>query len=112
MTLATAPATAVTSPVALSSRAYPGQSLALLHARERSEDRGYDEVLDGNGMLRDDVSSYGESEAGVGMDSNLSSSQRQSSRSSRPRQVVERRERDGRREGKWERKQNKLDGLC
>lgn len=66
------------------------------------DDRGYDEGLDGVG-INVEAGNYGDLEVGViDMGSGI---HRQGSRASRPRQIVERRERESRREGKWERKQ-------
>lgn len=86
----------------LNSRAYPGQSLISSQIRDRMDDRGYDEGLDGVG-INVEAGNYGDLEVGViDMGSGI---HRQGSRASRPRQIVERRERESRREGKWERKQ-------
>lgn len=79
--------------------------------RDRSDERGgFEDLGEGNGVSRetgdgaalndDGVSGVEGSTAGT-----VGSSHRQGPRSARPRQIVERRERDGRREGKWERKQ-------
>lgn len=90
-----------------SSRAY-AQSSSFLYARERGDERGYDDNFDGN---RDngDAGSVGDPETGSAMDimgtGSFGAAHRQGSRSTKPRQIVERRERDARREGKWERKQ-------
>lgn len=90
-----------------SSRAY-AQSSAFLYARERGDERGYDDNFDGN---RDngDTGSIGDPETGSAMDimtaGSFGAAHRQGSRGTKPRQIVERRERDARREGKWERKQ-------
>ncbi|KAG6557533.1 hypothetical protein Mapa_000807 [Marchantia paleacea] len=85
--------------------------------RDRDDRGGYEEsTAEGNGargeMGGDGNSNFGDVEGGgsgleAGSAGNLASGHRQSgSRTTRPtRQIVERRERDGRREGKWERKQ-------
>ncbi|KAL2610037.1 hypothetical protein R1flu_028610 [Riccia fluitans] len=86
----------------------------------RDDRGGYEDLsAEGNGAGRgggeiagDGSSSFGDGEGGgsgleAGSAGNLASGHRQSGqRTTRPtRQIVERRERDGRREGKWERKQ-------
>lgn len=83
------------------SRQFSGQLPTILQARDRPDECGssYEENLDG------DTGSVGDPEsvsAFDGQSSGFGSAQR--SRGSKSRQVVERRERDGRREGKWERK--------
>ncbi|KAJ7549300.1 hypothetical protein O6H91_07G048500 [Diphasiastrum complanatum] len=92
-----------------SNRAYPGQTLSFASTRDRNEDRVFDDLL-GQGINRDpiDSSSYMDMD-GISMEAGSASnlaSHRQGSRTSRPRQIVERRERESRREGKWERKQS------
>lgn len=89
-------------------RQFSGQLPTILQSRDRSDECGssYDETFDVNkdpgdtGSIGDpDVSSLEGQSIGFG------SAQRQGSRGSKTRQVIERRERgDGRREGKWERK--------
>jgi hypothetical protein len=74
----------------------------ILQSRDRGSD-GYEDNAEGSRDSGGDTSSMGDPEfdgPGSGMRHGTRSG---SSRSSRP--VVERRERDGRREGKWERKQ-------
>ncbi|KAI4356168.1 hypothetical protein L6164_000211 [Bauhinia variegata] len=89
------------------SRPFSGQLPTILQARDRQDDTGsvYEENVDGS---RDsgDTSSMGDPELVSAFDGQSSGygSQRHSSRGSKSRQVGERRERDGRREGKWERK--------
>lgn len=79
--------------------------------RDRSDERGYEEV-EGNGTTRDigEGSSFNDGDGALSIDGgpsgNAGSSHRQGPRSSRLRPNVERRERDVRREGKWERKQS------
>ena len=125
-TAATAAAThTVTAPAptptlnATNPRMYSGNSSGLGREnvrdrdRDRSNERGpYEDTGEVNGApSRDPATDVGNfNEEGVsGMDGGnagaLGSGHRQGPRSSRPRAVVERRERDGRREGKWERKQ-------
>lgn len=91
------------------SRSFSGHLPTILQSRDRFDDCGsnYDENFDGS---RDsgDTGSVGDPElvsAFDGQSGGFGSAQRQVSRGSRSRQVVERRERDGRRDGgKWERK--------
>jgi hypothetical protein len=74
----------------------------ILQSRDRGSD-GYEENAEGSTNSGGDTSSMGDPEfdgPGSGARHGMRSG---SSKSSRP--VVERRERDGRREGKWERKQ-------
>jgi hypothetical protein len=80
--------------------------------RDRSDERGgFEDSGDGNGVMpRDATEGTAFNDDGVaGIEGSSAgsagTSHRQGPRSARPRQVVERRERDGRREGKWERKQ-------
>ncbi|XP_020093990.1 uncharacterized protein LOC109714019 isoform X4 [Ananas comosus] len=85
------------------SRSFSGHIPTILQSRDRAADeRGttYEESVEGS---RDsgDGSSIGDPELGSAFDGLVP---RHGSRGSRSRQVVERREREGRREGKWERK--------
>lgn len=89
-------------------RSFSGQTPTILQPRDRSDDCGssYEENFDGS---RDsgDTGSIGDPESVSAFDGQSGvfvSSQRHGSRGSKSRQVMERRERDGRREGKWERK--------
>ncbi|KAF3623956.1 hypothetical protein FXO37_31612 [Capsicum annuum] len=89
-------------------RQFSGQLPTILQSRDRSDDCGssYEENFDGS---RDsgDTGSIGDADlvsALEGPSMNFGSSQRHTSRGSKSRQIVERRERDGRRESKWERK--------
>lgn len=89
-------------------RPFAGQPPTILQSRDRADDTGssYDENFDGS---RDsgDTGSVGDGELVSAFDGQpglYGSAQRHGSRGSKSRQVVERRERDGRREGKWERK--------
>lgn len=87
--------------------AYTSQILALSQGHDQLDDRGYEDFSDGV-VLNGEGGSYGDIDGSTGLDSvGNSGSLRVGSRSARPRQGVERREREGRREGgKWERKQN------
>ncbi|KAM0859799.1 hypothetical protein ACQ4PT_046932 [Festuca glaucescens] len=88
--------------VGASRPSFPGNLPTILQSRDRGSD-GYEDNADGSRDSGGDTSSMGDPEfdgPGSGMRHGTRSG---SSRSSRP--VVERRERDGRREGKWERKQ-------
>lgn len=93
------------------SRSFSGQLPTILQQRDRSDERGmgYEDShsLEG-GRDSGDGSSIGDPELASGLDGltgGYGSGTRHGSRgSSKSRQVVERRERDGRREGKWERK--------
>uniref|UniRef100_A0A0D9XMZ4 DNA-repair protein Xrcc1 N-terminal domain-containing protein n=1 Tax=Leersia perrieri TaxID=77586 RepID=A0A0D9XMZ4_9ORYZ len=89
-------------------RSFSGNLPTILQPRERSTDErstGYEDNAEGSG----DASSIGDSELGssaldgLGVSTGTRHGAR-GSKSSTSRQVVERRERDGRREGKWERK--------
>ncbi|KAM1229987.1 hypothetical protein ACFX2I_040199 [Malus domestica] len=80
----------------------------ILQSRDRLDDggSGYEENLDGS-KDSGDTGSVGDPDsvsAFDGQPGGYGSGQRHGSRGSKSRQVVERRERDGRREGKWERK--------
>ncbi|KAL5224515.1 hypothetical protein ABZP36_011154 [Zizania latifolia] len=81
-------------------RSFSGNLPTILQSRERSTDERYEDNAEGSG----DASSIGDPELGSALDG-LGSGTRHGQRGSKSsRQVVERRERDGRREGKWERK--------
>lgn len=90
------------------SRQFSGQHPTILQPRDRQDEGGssYEENFDGS---RDsgDTGSVGDPDlvaALEGQPGGFGSSQRHGSRGSKSRQIMERRERDGRREGKWERK--------
>ncbi|KAK9144107.1 hypothetical protein Sjap_004010 [Stephania japonica] len=90
------------------SRQYSGQLPTILQSRDRPDERGtnYEDNFEGS-KDSGDTGSVGESDlASVfdGQPGSFGSSQRHGSRGSKSRQMIERRERDGRREGKWERK--------
>ncbi|KNA25922.1 hypothetical protein SOVF_002230 [Spinacia oleracea] len=92
------------------SRTFPVQPPTILQARDRVDEcsSSYEENLDGS-KDSGDTGSTGDPELGPGFDGlagGFGSSQRHGSRGSKSRQILERRERDGRREGKWERKQS------
>ena len=101
------PSLATTPTVVLSgSRTLSGQLPTILQARDRADDCGssYEENFDGS---RDsgDTGSTGDPDSGFdSLSGGFPGSQRHGSRGSKSRQILERRERDGRREGKWERK--------
>lgn len=89
-------------------RQFSGQPPTLLQSRDRLDEGGssYEENFDGS---RDsgDTASVGEADlvmALEGQSGNFGSGQRNVSRGNKSRQMVERRERDARREGKWERR--------
>ncbi|KAF3776715.1 hypothetical protein EJ110_NYTH47549 [Nymphaea thermarum] len=98
-------ATSATPLVLGGSRTYAVQPPLILKSRERTEERTYDDNIDGS---RDsgDAGSIGDPDSSSvdGTIVGYGASHRHGSRSGKPRQIVERRERDGRREGKWERK--------
>lgn len=90
------------------SRQFSSQLPTILQSRDRQDEGGssYEENFDGS---RDsgDTGSIGDPElvsALEGQPGGSGSSQRHGSRGSKSRQIMERRDRDGRREGKWERK--------
>ncbi|XP_019701444.1 uncharacterized protein [Elaeis guineensis] len=91
------------------SRSFSGQLPTILQSRERTDERtttSYEENIEGS---RDsgDTSSVGDPDLGSAFDGlagGFGSAPRHGSRGSKSRQIIERRERDGRREGKWERK--------
>uniref|UniRef100_A0A452YRN4 Uncharacterized protein n=2 Tax=Aegilops tauschii subsp. strangulata TaxID=200361 RepID=A0A452YRN4_AEGTS len=82
----------------------PSSFPTILQSRDRGSDGGYEENAEGSRDSGGDTSSMGDPELdGPGSGSRHGTRAGGSSKSSR--QVMERRERDGRREGKWERKQ-------
>ncbi|KAF3447573.1 hypothetical protein FNV43_RR12760 [Rhamnella rubrinervis] len=90
------------------SRPFSGQLPTILQSRDRLDECGssYEENLDGS-KDSGDTGSVGDPDLASAFDGQpggFGSAQRHGSRGSKSRQVVERRERDGRREGKWERK--------
>ncbi|XP_021735575.1 uncharacterized protein LOC110702196 isoform X2 [Chenopodium quinoa] len=89
------------------SRTFPVQPPTILQARDRTDEcsSSYEENFDGS-KDSGDTGSTGDPELGPGFDGLAGGfgSQRHGSRGSKSRQILERRERDGRREGKWERK--------
>lgn len=89
------------------SRTFTGQLPTILQSRDRQDDTGsmYEENVDGS-KDSGDTSSIGDPELVSAFEGPSSgyASQRHSSRGSKSRQVGERRDRDSRREGKWERK--------
>lgn len=105
--LSTSSSMATPAVVLAGSRPFSGQLPTILQSRDRPDEASsYEENFDGS---RDsgDTGSVGDADlmsAFDGQSSGFGSSQRHGSRGSKSRQVMERRERDGRREGKWERK--------
>ncbi|KAK8464628.1 hypothetical protein PHAVU_010G039700 [Phaseolus vulgaris] len=88
------------------SRTFTGQLPTILQSRDRQDDTGsmYEENVDGS-KDSGDTSSIGDPELVSAFEGPSGGySQRHSSRGSKSRQVGERRDRDSRREGKWERK--------
>ncbi|CAL5195355.1 unnamed protein product [Lathyrus oleraceus] len=89
------------------SRTFSGQMPTILQSRDRQDDSGsiYEENIDGS-KDSGDTGSFGDPELASAFDgpSGGYGSQRHSSRGSKSRQLGERRERENRREGKWERK--------
>ncbi|XP_072956255.1 uncharacterized protein [Typha angustifolia] len=90
------------------SRSFSGHVPTILQSRDRTEERSvcYEDSIEGS-KDSGDASSIGDPELGSAFDGlagGYGSVSRHGSRGSKSRQVVERRERDGRREGKWERK--------
>ncbi|XP_058002551.1 uncharacterized protein LOC110658126 isoform X2 [Hevea brasiliensis] len=90
------------------SRSFSGQPPTILQSRDRTDECGssYEENFDGS-KDSGDTGSVGDPDlisAFDGQSGGFGSAQRHGSRGSKSRQVMERRERDGRREGKWERK--------
>lgn len=101
------PTLATTPTVVLSgARTLSGQLPTILQSRDRGDDcsSSYEENFDGS-KDSGDTGSTGDPELGFdGLSGGFPGSQRHGSRGSKSRQILERRERDGRREGKWERK--------
>ncbi|KAK4397490.1 hypothetical protein Sango_1585600 [Sesamum angolense] len=100
--------TTTTTVVLPGNRSFSGQLPTILQSRDRSDDCGssYEENFDGS-KDSGDTGSIGDPDmvsALEGQSNNFGSAQRHASRGSKSRQIIERRERDGRREGKWERK--------
>ncbi|KAM7273540.1 hypothetical protein ACFE04_028204 [Oxalis oulophora] len=92
------------------SHTFGGQPPTILQSRDRSDDynSNYEENFDGSKDSgdRDSMGDPDLASAIDGQSSGLGSGHRQGSRgNSKSRQVMERRERENRREGKWERKQ-------
>ncbi|XP_061338809.1 uncharacterized protein LOC133285568 isoform X2 [Gastrolobium bilobum] len=89
------------------SRTFSGQLPTILQSRDRQDDSGsiYEENVDGS-KDSGDTSSIGDPELVSALDGQSSGfgSQRHGSRGSKSRQLGERRDRENRREGKWERK--------
>lgn len=90
------------------SRSFSGHLPTILQSRDRTDERTttYEDNIEGS---RDsgDTSSVGDPDLASALDGlagGFGSAPRHGSRGSKSRQIVERRERDGRREGKWERK--------
>ncbi|MCO5576326.1 hypothetical protein L7F22_030135 [Adiantum nelumboides] len=80
--------------------------LHQLQAHDQLDDRDYDEFTEGLGQSGEGDSYGGVEGGGAALEAVVSSgSFRLGSRSSRPRLIVERKEREIKREGKWERKQ-------
>lgn len=89
-------------------RPFSGNLPTILQSRDRLDECGssYDENLDGS-KDSGDTGSVGDPESVSTLDGQsggYGSAQRHGSRGSKSRQIMERRERDSRREGKWERK--------
>lgn len=93
-------------PSTTSSVILPGRGPTILQSRDRSDDSGsiYEESIDGNKDYGD-TASVGDPDM-EGQSFGYGSGQRHGSMrgGTKSRQLIERRERDGRREGKWERK--------
>jgi len=97
------------------SRPFSGQPPTILQSRDRQDDCGssYEENFEGS-KDSGDTGSVGDPDSITAFDGQsvgFGSAQRHGSRGSKSRQVMERREgreRDGRREGKWERKHSWL----
>ncbi|KAH1082988.1 hypothetical protein J1N35_022749 [Gossypium stocksii] len=91
------------------SRLFSGQPPTILQSRDRTDEcsSSYEENLDGS-KDSGDTGSVGDPELVSSFDGGqpggFGPSQRHGSRGSKSRQVLERRDRDGRRESKWERK--------
>lgn len=89
-------------------RQFSGQVPTILQSQERADEygSGYEENFDGS-KDSGDTGSVGDPEIGSGFEGQsiaFSSTLRHGSRGSKSRQILERRERDSRRESKWERK--------
>lgn len=102
-------ATTTTTAVVLPGRgSFSGQLPTILQSRERSDEcgSGYEENIDGS-KDSGDTGSVGDPDMVSALDGqpiSFGSAQRHGSRGTKSRQIIERREREGRREGKWERK--------
>ncbi|XP_042047213.1 uncharacterized protein LOC121793071 isoform X2 [Salvia splendens] len=83
---------------------FSGQLPTILQSRERTDECGssYEETFDGS-KDSGDTGSVGDPDM-EGQPISFGSGQRHGSRGSKSRQIIDRKERDGRREGKWERK--------
>lgn len=80
--------------------------LHQLQAHDQLDVRVYEEFLDGIGQ-GGEGGNYVDLDGGAGLEAVVNGGAlRLGSRASRSRQIVDRRERESRREGKWERKQN------
>lgn len=89
-------------------RQFSGQVPTILQSQDRSDETGsaYEENFDGS-KDSGDTGSIGDPDmvsAFEGQSIGFGSSLRHPSRGGKSRQIMERRERDSRREGKWERK--------
>ncbi|XP_074280083.1 uncharacterized protein LOC141605282 isoform X2 [Silene latifolia] len=108
-TLVSTASVPTTHTVALSgSRSFSGQLPTILQSRDRADEptSNYDDTFDGS-KDSGETSSTGDPELASGFDglpSAFGSSQRHGSRGGKSRQILDRRDRDSRREGKWERK--------
>ncbi|KAL2319377.1 hypothetical protein Fmac_028346 [Flemingia macrophylla] len=101
------PSTSSSPTIVLSGSRFSGQLPTILQSRDRQDDTGsmYEENVDGS-KDSGDTSSIGDPELVSAFDGQPGGygAQRHSSRGSKSRQLGERRDRDSRREGKWERK--------
>lgn len=98
-----------TVPTILSgSRSFSSQLPTILQSRDRPDECGssYEENIDGSKDSGDTGSAGDADSVSVfdGQSGGFGSSQRHGPRGSKSRQLLERREWEGRREGKWERK--------
>ncbi|KAE8821333.1 hypothetical protein D1007_00724 [Hordeum vulgare] len=91
------------STVVMGGASRPSSFPTILQSRDRGSDGGYEENAEGSRDSGGDTSSMGDPEFDGPGSGSRHGTRAGSSKSSR--QVMERRERDGRREGKWERKQ-------
>ncbi|VAH17649.1 unnamed protein product [Triticum turgidum subsp. durum] len=91
------------SPVVMGGASRPSSFPTILQSRDRGSDGGYEENAEGSRDSGGDTSSMGDPELDGPGSGSRHGTRAGGSKSSR--QVLERRERDGRREGKWERKQ-------